>query len=81
MSAFGAAWITAAAVSALTIQKRVVADLVRLRGRQDPATRTAWAALAALYGSAGRTAGAVAALGRSTDLGPLPPVSPPARRD
>jgi hypothetical protein len=71
--AFGIAWITAAAVRAITIQQRIVADLVRQRGSGDPATRTAWTRLAALYGSAGRTPQAMAALRRITDPG-----SPPA---
>ena len=70
--AFGIAWITAAAVRAITIQQRVVADLVRQRGSEDPATRTAWARLAALYGSAGHTPQAMAALDRITDPGPAP---------
>lgn len=70
--AFGVAWITAAAVRAVTIQQRVVADLVRQRGNEDPATRAAWARLAALYGSAGRTPQAMAALDRITDPGPAP---------
>jgi hypothetical protein len=55
--AFGIAWIIAAAVRAITIQQRVVADLVRQRGSEDPATRTAWTRLAALYGSAGHSPG------------------------
>jgi hypothetical protein len=70
--AFGVAWITAAAVRAITIQKRVVTDLVRQCGSQDPATRTAWTRLAALYGSAGHTREAKAALDRVTDPGPPP---------
>ena len=76
--AFGIAWITAAAVRAITIQKRVVADLVRQRGSQDPATRTAWTRLAALYGSAGHTPQAMAALHRVTDPGPPPAPDSPA---
>ena len=71
---FGIAWITAAAVRAITIQQRVVTDLVRQRGSQDPATRTAWARLAALYASAGHTPQAMAALHRITD--PEPPPTP-----
>jgi hypothetical protein len=77
VSAFGIAWITAAAVRAITIQQRVVADLVRQRGSEDPATRTAWTRLAALYGSTGHTPQATAALRRITDPGPPPtPDSP-----
>src|SRR5712691_2581171 len=78
VSAFGIAWITAAAVRAITIQQRVVADLVRQRGSEDPATRTAWTRLAALYGSAGHTPQAMAALRRITDPGPPPAPDPPA---
>jgi len=75
--AFGIAWITAAAVRAITIQQRVVADLVRQLGSEDPATRAAWVRLAALYGSAGRAPQAIAALHRITDPGPPPtPDSP-----
>jgi hypothetical protein len=75
--AFGIAWITAAAVRAVTIQNRVVADLARQRGNQDPATRTAWTRLAALYGSAGHPHQAMAALHSATDPGPPPaPDSP-----
>jgi hypothetical protein len=70
--AFGIAWITAAAVRAITIQQRVVADLVRQRGNEDPATRTAWARLAASYGSAGHTLEAMTALDRITDSSPPP---------
>jgi hypothetical protein len=77
VSAFGIAWITAAAVRAITIQQRIVADLVRQRGSEDPATRTAWTRLAALYGSAGHTTQAMAALRRTTDPGPPPAPNPP----
>ena len=77
VSAYGIAWITAAAVRAITIQQRVVADLVRQRGSEDPATRTAWTRLAALYGSTGHTPQATTALRRITDPGPPPiPDSP-----
>lgn len=80
VSAFGIAWITAAAVRAVTIQKRVVADLVRQRGGKDPATRIAGARLAALYGSAGDTPRAMAALRTITDpdLPPTPDASTPS---
>lgn len=75
--AYGIAWIIAAAVRAVTIQQRVVADLVRQRGSEDRATRTAWTRLAALYGSTGHTPQAMAALRRITDPGPPPiPDSP-----
>lgn len=67
--AFGIAWITAAAVRAITIQQRVVADLVR-QGASTDATRTAWTGLAALYESAGQTSQAMAALHRITDPEP-----------
>ncbi len=51
--AFGIAWITAAAVPATTIQKRVVADLKRDYGSNDNRTLTALANLIALPWPAG----------------------------
>jgi len=74
--AFGIAWLTAAAVRAITIQQRVVVDLVRGPGNENLATRAAWARLAAMYGSAGQAGQATAALDRITDPGPPPANGP-----
>jgi hypothetical protein len=79
--AFGVAWITAAAVRAVTIQQRVVADLVRQRGQEDPATQTAWANLAALTDLQATLDNAMAAIHAITDPGLPPPRTLPSPRD